>query len=315
MVQVTGEKNLFLFSPPGCARYGRLGECVFPGRMLCFDFGMQQDLFARCQPVLKLPCFAQRDHESEGPGGRKTADMSPSDQPVVLLPPGGSLVRRVGDDPGSAVSADGEVDDVLRLTGRQHQLAAQVGVPVILLGCTCADIHEKTGRFPAKAVLSQAQGHGVPVGKPPDAHRPSTRAFDFPELGKAGIPRGSRFLRTEHRLPVRRVATNCGFFESVLFQFAHDVRGRGVELTACAHAMLECQGIEIALCFFPGNFRRNLQQYRIGNELTELGPAVRSEESKGKQQEGGKSRKPAGKCARSLSVPHTDTPDLQEAAA
>ena len=37
--------------------------------------------------------------------------MAPAHQPVVFFPPGGTLVGRVGDDPGSTQFADGAIDD------------------------------------------------------------------------------------------------------------------------------------------------------------------------------------------------------------
>ena len=68
--------------------------------------------------------------------------------------------------------------------------------------------------------ISEAEWHRLPI---PEAAQPRTLIVQFPQLGEADVPFRARFLRTEHRLAIRRVFQQLDLVQPVFQQFAHHV--------------------------------------------------------------------------------------------
>src|SRR5437588_204975 len=127
--------------------------------------------------------------------------MAPSHECLVLLPPGGALIRRIADDARRAVPGDGDALYGAGLRSGQHDLALDVLSKVIAFLRSFADIDEVRGHVGAFAVLRERDRRGVPIRESP--HCVSIRV-EYPQLGKIGIPGGARSLRSVKDLSVGR---------------------------------------------------------------------------------------------------------------
>ena len=169
---------------------------------------------------------------------REAADMAPSHQPVVFLPPRAALIGRIGDDPGCAHPADGPVDNRAGLARCQHQFAANILARIIRLGRARTDVDEGRRDIGRQAVLRERQGHRLPVAEPPHPARATIGLFDFPEFRGAHVPHRSRLLGAEHRLAVGCITQRVDGIEAIGFELPLDVPRRHQELLARSHTML-----------------------------------------------------------------------------
>ena len=103
----------------------------------------------------QLARLAERNHECEGLGLRKAPDMAPAHEPVILFPPGRSLVGRIGNDPGRPEFANRTIDNGPGLARRQHQLAVEILTGVIGVIGTRADVDERRDYVCGQAVLRE----------------------------------------------------------------------------------------------------------------------------------------------------------------
>ena len=172
-------------------------------------------------------------------------EVSPAHEAVVEPPPGGLLVLRPGDDPGSAVPFDRQAFDRLGLGGDEDELAADVLPFVVRRLRAGADVDELRLGAAADAVLGQADGLVGPGG---DAHRihPATVLLALlPELGEARVPGGPRALRPVEDRAVGRKLDQLGLRETELGEAGADDLCGGPIAVRDAHAVVERESAHV----------------------------------------------------------------------
>ena len=197
----------------------------------------------------------------------KAAQVSPPHQPIVFFPPGGTLIRGIGNDAGRTQFTNRTLNDGSRLARRKHQLAANLFAFVIAVFRASPDVDECCRNLARQAVLRQRQRHRVPVAEP--AH---TFAFrKLPQFCRPDVPDGPGLLRSEHRIAIGRVFLHLDILQAVMLELVEDMSGSIVKLFACPHTMLQRNRIEISFGGLARCLFGNLLQDRFVHQFPNIG--------------------------------------------